>query len=93
MFTMQQEMEMDIRRLPESTETGKDEVDMVQKGQLEAAQGTDVEEEAQSGKRSRLRMVAIITALFVSLDLLTFSMASSMNEMPNLPTKPSHATH
>ncbi|KAI4612255.1 hypothetical protein J4E83_007807 [Alternaria metachromatica] len=60
-------MEMDIRRLPESTETGKDEVDMVQKGQLEAAQGTDVEEEAQSGKRSRLRMVAIITALFLSL--------------------------
>jgi len=84
---------MDIRRLPESTETGKDEVDMVQKGQLEAAEGMDVEEEAQSGKRSRLRMVAIITALFVSLDLLTFSMASSMNEMPNLPTKPSHATH
>ncbi|KAI4679133.1 uncharacterized protein J4E88_006426 [Alternaria novae-zelandiae] len=64
---MQQEMEMDIRRLPESTETGKEEVDMVQKGQLEAAQGTDVEEEAQNGKRSRLRMVAIITALFLSL--------------------------
>jgi len=64
---MQQEMEMDIRRLPESTETGKDEVDMVQKGQLEAAEGMDVEEEAQSGKRSRLRMVAIITALFLSL--------------------------
>ncbi|KAI4918326.1 hypothetical protein J4E90_002710 [Alternaria incomplexa] len=60
-------MEMDIRRLPESTETGKDEVDMVQKGQLEAAEGMDVEEEAQSGKRSRLRMVAIITALFLSL--------------------------
>ncbi|KAI4699516.1 hypothetical protein J4E81_004540 [Alternaria sp. BMP 2799] len=64
---MQQEMEMDIRRLPESTETGKDEVDMVQKGQLEAAEGMDVEEEAQNGKRSRLRMVAIITALFLSL--------------------------
>ncbi|KAI4618532.1 hypothetical protein J4E80_005133 [Alternaria sp. BMP 0032] len=60
-------MEMDIRRLPESTETGKDEVDMVQKGQLEAAEGMDVEEEAQNGKRSRLRMVAIITALFLSL--------------------------
>ncbi|KAI4642341.1 hypothetical protein J4E93_007488 [Alternaria ventricosa] len=64
---MQQELEMDIRRLPESTETGKDEVDMVQKGQLEAAEGMDVEEEAQNGKRSRLRMVAIITALFLSL--------------------------
>ncbi|KAI4659497.1 uncharacterized protein J4E79_006029 [Alternaria viburni] len=60
-------MEMDIRRLPESTEAGKDEVDMVQKGQLEAAEGMDVEEQAQSGKRSRLRMVAIITALFLSL--------------------------
>ncbi|KAI4708627.1 hypothetical protein J4E89_006683 [Alternaria sp. Ai002NY15] len=60
-------MEMDIRRLPESTETGKDEVDMVQKGQLEAAERMDVGEEAQTGKRSRLRMVAIITALFLSL--------------------------
>ncbi|KAI4663509.1 uncharacterized protein J4E78_003924 [Alternaria triticimaculans] len=64
---MQQEMEMDIRRLPESTETGKNEVDMVQKGQLEAAEEMNVEEDAQSGKRSRLRMVAIITALFLSL--------------------------
>ncbi|KAH6866779.1 MFS transporter-like protein [Alternaria rosae] len=64
---MQQELEMDIRRLPESTETGENEVDMVQKGQLEPAEGMGVEEEAQSGKRSRLRMVAIITALFLSL--------------------------
>ncbi|KAI4624997.1 uncharacterized protein J4E87_005478 [Alternaria ethzedia] len=64
---MLQEMEMDIRRLPESTEAGKDEVDMVQKGQLGAAEGMDVEEEVQNGKRSRLRMVAIITALFLSL--------------------------
>lgn len=89
---MQQELEMDIRRLPQSPEMGKEEVEMVQKGQLEAAEGVDVEEEAQTGKRSRLRMVAIITALFVSLDLPTFSMASSMNEIPNLLTKPSHAT-
>ena len=90
---MQQELEMDIRRLPESTETGKDEVDMVQKGQLEAAEGMDVEEEAQSGKRSRLRMVAIITALFVSLVLLTFSMAFSKDGILDLTTRPYHATY
>jgi hypothetical protein len=69
---MREELEMDIRPLPQSTETGKEEVEVVHKGQL----GTAKEEEgrvgieeamAKGGKRSRLRMVAIITALFVSL--------------------------
>ncbi|RYN76061.1 hypothetical protein AA0117_g6119 [Alternaria alternata] len=63
---MPQESSIDIERSPQSTVMGKEEVEMTQKGQC----GTEDElqvEAAWNGKRSRFRMIAIVTALFLSL--------------------------
>ncbi|KAH8633704.1 hypothetical protein IG631_12339 [Alternaria alternata] len=63
---MPQESSIDIERSPQSTVMGKEEVEITQKGQC----GTEDEMQvgaAWNGKRSRFRMIAIVTALFLSL--------------------------
>jgi hypothetical protein len=63
---MPQESSIDIERSPQSTVMGKEEVEMTQKGQC----GTEDELQvgaAWNGKRSRFRMIATVTALFVRL--------------------------
>lgn len=91
---MLQESGMDIQRSPQSTEAEKDELEAVQKGHGGAEEGLEIEE-AGIAKRSRLRMVAIVTALFVRLNssffLLCFSSWKiSMNFALVPPTNSNH---
>ena len=94
---MLQESDMDIQRSPQSTETGKDGVEMVQKGPRGAEEGLEIEEAGLAGKRSRLRVVAIVTALFVRLTVSLpyyhcrlLDGQDSQKLMLALPTDPSH---
>jgi hypothetical protein len=90
-------MDTDIQRLARSAETGREGIEMSGKDGHGGGGvgGLDVEEAGDGvNKRSRLRMIAIITALFVRLTLFPLpTMLSSMNEIHQLPSSPSPPTH
>ena len=59
---------MDVQTSAQSTEAVKDVIEMVQKAPRGTEEGLEIKEAGLAGKRGRLRMVAIVTALFVRLD-------------------------